>query len=219
MTDDKKPVNHPEESNLIPFPKERIKKKRQAKAIAGKMPGKKVTLFLSILAVMVTAVLIKRQDQQAGREVANESGFVRDNEMEKLLALELSGADVRGPASFGREPDSDDRLRSGELHSRYQVVYAEGKIVGISLYKGAGVLNDPIYIDDRKIFLERYKNIIAPGYDSVEAQIDTQGNLSKESYILKRDNLPVGLALFELDRSGAFHSLKVQVGSDLSHKN
>jgi hypothetical protein len=217
MDDDQKPSadkkSDNQKDNLIPFPVDRIKKKRQIKALAGKLLDKKATLFLSIAVLVLGAGLVNSLILKEDRYLANnERGFIVDSEAEKRLVSELSDPKNRGPASFGREPSAEDQLRSVDLHSRYQLVHEDGMVIAISLQPGAGVALSPIYIKNRQEFLERYKKIIAPGFESVEPVADLDApNLSQETYLLKRGPASVGKAHFELDRSGAFHSLKVEV--------
>ncbi len=228
MTDDKHGKNDEQvdknagdQGEVIRFPIERLKNKRKLKKLA-KGDGKKVTLFLSMISVLVLATYLNQMTSNSvgevvkmdenGRMIANYAGYERDADEEARLADELSDPKKRGLASYGRRPSMQDELQMQDLNRRYRPVFADGLVMEIHQLDQGGILSAPVYIRDRKAFLEKYRDVIAPGYDEVQFEIpEGGGNLTEENYLLLRSGTPVGRAVMKLDRAGAFISMMVQV--------
>lgn len=195
--------------NLIQFPTERVKRKavpQQADLAAMIQDPRKAGAMLSILSVLLLSFYMNPSVQD-GRAPASFGDF-RSAEMEKKLENEfLQGA--RFPASVGREPSTEDRLRVGDLHGRYRLVYRDEYVSEIALIVDGGSNYDPVMLSDRKQFLERYKNIIHPSYDQVVPKLGG-GDLRDETFELKKDKQVVGLARIKLDKFGRFYSMKVE---------
>jgi hypothetical protein len=207
--------------NLIQFPTDRIKnknaqpnKKTDLKTLA--QDPRKAGAVVSILSVILLSMYFNpglnnllQSSNNEGRGIASVGDSARDPQTEQKVEKEFLGG-ARYPASVGREPSAEDRLRVGDLHGRYRLVYRDEYVSEIALIVDKGNTYDPIVLADRKEFLERYKKIIHPTYDTVEPKAQASGDLRDEFYVLKRDGQAVGLAPIKLDKFGRFYSMNVE---------
>jgi hypothetical protein len=202
--------------NLIQFPVDRVKRKNvnqktDLKSIT--QDPRKVGALASIVAVIGLAFFMNpmaRQDMTTGDRMPANYGGLRSPEIEKRLEDELLNKGSRYPASLGREPSAEDRLRIGDLHGRYRLVYRDEFIAEIALIVSDGSSYEPVVLTDRKEFLEKYKTIIHPTFDTVEPDVNPAGSLREERYKLMKDGQVVGLAHIKLDKFGRFYSMKVE---------
>jgi hypothetical protein len=203
--------------NLIQFPADRVKRKTKTgkadfKTIA--QDPRKAGAVASILSIMALAFYMNPMaQQQLALNVSDrtpQNYFERTPELEKKLEDEFLNKGSRYPSSLGREPSTEDRLRVGDLHGRYRLVYKDEYVFEIALIESDGSASEPIVLSDRKEFLERYKKIIHPSYDAVEPDLGITSSLREERFKLMKKGQVVGLANIKLDKFGRFYSMKVE---------
>jgi len=202
-----KPKEAPSGGNVIRFPIEKVKGKNRLKRLAGKLgDNKKSTLFLSLLSVLVMSFYLLQINSGGQREIAS-SVDNRDWAKEKALSQTLGDTEKRWPASYGRKPTAEERLREQDLNRGYQLRYNghDGLVIeAVHLdSEGDGEMFEPVTVKDPVEFLMRHRQAISPGYDRVEQD--------QSGYVLLRDGVHVGRVFFKLDELGRLIQMKVQV--------
>jgi hypothetical protein len=212
--------------NLIQFPVEKTRKSREDVSVQLSLNSltdrRRIGFVLSLMSVVMLAVYLNPQAQQnfdvvryapgGGRMIASvdgsQSSFFRNEVLETQLAEELAKPS-RIPASVGRAPSSEDKLRDEDLNSQYRFTYSDRFIRGITLPEGEGLNFKPVEIKDRQRLLEKYKDLFYADVERIEPQI-SDGNLRDETYAFIKNEQVVGRAHIKLDRYGSFYSLKIE---------
>lgn len=215
--------NKNQNDNLLQFPVDKVRKKREDVSVQLSMNSltdrRRIGFVLSLMSVVMLAVYLNPQSKQfdvvrtdsSGRMIASvDSSVLRDPAQESKLVDRLNAL-TRGPASLGRRPTAEDRLRDEDLKSQYHIVYRDRFISEIILPEGNGVNYKPIDIKDRRALLETYKDLFYADVEKVVPQVeDSSGQLREETYSFMRDDQVIGRARIKLDRNGSFYSLKVE---------
>ena len=216
-----------ERPNLIQFPVEKTRKSREDVSVQLSLNSltdrRRVGFVLSLMSVLMMAIYLNPQAQNfdvvrygadGGRMIASvdssDSLFFRNESLEKRLVEELS-LSSRQPASVGRQPTAEDRMRDEVLKSRYRFEYKDQKIAAIFLPEGSGLNFKPVDIQDRQAWLEKYKDLFVADAEKVEPRLTSDdSNLREETYAFLKDNQVLGLARIKLDRYGSFYSLQLE---------
>lgn len=202
-----------DKQNLIPFPAERVKRHRAPGTVIDlqefvKDPRKSGAL-VSIFSVVLLAMSLNPEMETVagGRSIASTPESAEHQlVIQSRLEDELKSR-ARVPASVGREPTMEDRLRAGELHGRYRLVYRDDYIAEIALTDE----NAPIRLKyGPKSFLESYGSIIHPGFDTAEKVSNQITGARSQTYQLKKNGQAVGRVHLNVDRYGKFYSLNVE---------
>lgn len=209
--------------NLLQFPVDKVRKKREEVTIQLSMntitDRRRIGFVLSLMSVIMVAVYLNPQSKSfdvvrldsSGRSIASvDSSITRDPAEEAKLVKRLSELG-RGPASLGRRPSAEDRLRDEDLKSQYHFVYRDRFISEIILPEGNGLNYKPIDIRDRLELLKKYKDLFYSNVENVVPQLhEGSDQLREETYAFMKDDQVVGRARIKLDRNGSFYSLKVE---------
>ncbi len=178
---------------------------------------KKVLVSASLFSIVLVATLANRtllsHSIAPSASSQNESRGLAsvDNELitkpQTLIIQELSKSTERQPASLGRTPTAEEKLRFGLLEGKYMIRFSKGKITQIQFHDDmqSGV---PKYVESPKSFLESHRDLLAVPFEHAVLN-DKKIYPTKvlEIYDLVQTNKPVGQVQFELDIYGRLLSM------------
>ncbi len=138
----------------------------------------------------------------------------RDAELERQLVGQLADPAGRGPASLGRAPSLEQRLRYELLENKYSLSLRDGKLYNIRYVPSFGLTESPNYIHDREQFLLDFKALLpAEFFEPVPLgrEIASEASGMSETYVLLgEDGVPSGRVIFALDQYGRLLEMTVE---------
>ncbi len=139
----------------------------------------------------------------------------RDINLERELAKQLSEPGNRGPASLGRSPSLEQRLRYEYLENKYSLGFQSGKLHSIRYVPSVGLGVHPKYIEDKEQFLMDYRSLLPVDFYEpirLERDIASSGEAISETFVLMGDDsVPTGRVLFSMDKFGRLMEMTVEV--------
>lgn len=211
-----------DDSNVIQFPKERMKKSEPTSNVSFELERKKVMTSASLASILILASILNfkfvNQNSQAVNNINERSlaSVVVDRETspawEKKLLKRLKRFNLISDKEMGRLPTSIEKLRYEQLNSNYivRVDKNTNKVTSVSFVKGIDRPAKSTYVKSRAEFLTKNKEAL-PNFDRV-ILIPPKIGVSESYQLVYKDN-SIGTVDFRLDQHGNLMKMKVNTFS------
>ena len=218
-------------NQILPFPKEKVKRVQQLR----KAEGQRLFLIVSLFSFVLVAVLANEQVmknqrptylisdnsergiEQVNRAIASAQplNLFRDVQWEHELASRLSKKEERMPASLAQKVTAMDHLRYGALAGKYRITSVGSELEPATLrvkeieYIDSAEINDrPVQISDHKGFLIENASLLPVNFKQTTLATSQDG---LETWVLLSDEgRVVGEAALRFDEGGRFLKMSVQ---------
>ena len=218
-------------NQILPFPKEKVKRVQQLR----KAEGQRLFLIVSLFSFVLVAVLAneqvmknqrptylisdnsERSIEQVNRAIASAQplNLFRDVQWEHELASRLAQKEGRMPASMAQKVTALDHLRYGELAGKYRItsVGSESEPTGLKVKEieyidSAEITDRPVQISDHKNFLMEYSTLLPVFFKQTTLATSKDGLETWE--LLSDEGRVVGEASLRFDEGGRFLKMTVQ---------
>lgn len=212
-----------DDNKIVPFPAHKARKSTQtdpAKLEQQQSQGRRITIMVSLVSTVFMATLINSRlnvthnRDEGGRTIASSENNVTDFNEDLLLAKKIARESLRQPASRGREPTSEEKLRfEAPLNGSYLINMneANGALESIEFIENSAQIRK---LPDRAKFLIDNKDLLKIDFDAkdLKAVVSIQDKFKFEVYELKLKNKeqPAARVHFKFDKDGYFISMKVE---------
>lgn len=183
---------------------------------------KNILVSLSVvgaLALTVTANEMIFGSGQFGQSLRNPAshmaGMIRSasRNVERALASHLANLEDRDLASIARKPNKVETLKFGVLGGKYALTLEDDKITEIAFVDTPGSVGRPTNVNDRRSFLNRYKELFDITGDIKTVSVNAEGGNIVETFRAKSktDDMQtvISFVMDDLDRLIAVRTKKV----------